>query len=226
MNLKHVKLHISIFTFIFFFLLINATHAQVFTQDGTLVVEVKSKTGRIWMDRNLGAKQAATSSTNAASFGYLYQWGRASDGHQLRNSDTSTKLSSRDVPENGLFVLAIDSPNDWYNGQSEKLWQGVNGKNNPCPKGFRLPTSLELDAEIATWFAKNAKGAFASPLKLPMSGYRSNGNGSLTDAGLSGDYWTSTREGLNSRGLYFDLSSAGTDAGGRACGVSIRCIKD
>lgn len=222
MYMKYILYHISIF----FFILINATQAQVFTQDGTLVVEVKSKTGRIWMDRNLGAKQAATSSTNPASFGYLYQWGRASDGHQLRNSGTSSKLSSRDVLENGLFILSINSPNDWFNGQSEKLWQGVNGKNNPCPKGFRLPTSLELDAEIATWFAKNAKGAFASPLKLPMSGYRSNGNGSLTDAGLSGDYWTSTRDGLNSRGLYFDVSSAGMDAGGRACGVSVRCIKD
>jgi uncharacterized protein (TIGR02145 family) len=222
--MKHILPHIS--TFIFFFILMNAIQAQVFTQDGTLVVEVKSKTGRIWMDRNLGAKQAATSSTNASSFGYLYQWGRASDGHQLRNSGTSPKLSSRDISENSLFVLAINSPNDWYNGQNEKLWQGVNGKNNPCPKGFRIPTSLELDAEIATWFAKNAQGAFASPLKLPMSGYRSNGNGSLTDAGLSGDYWTSTRDGLNSRGLYFDVSSAGMDAGGRACGVSIRCIKE
>jgi len=222
MNIKHVALHISIF----FFILMNATQAQIFTQDGTLVVEVKSNTGRIWMDRNLGASQVATSSTNAASFGYLYQWGRASDGHQLRNSTTSSNLSTQDVPENGLFVLVINSPNDWFSGQSEILWQGVNGKNNPCPKGFRLPTSLELDAEIATWFSKDAKGAFASPLKLPMSGYRSNGNGSVTDAGLSGDYWTSTRDGLNSRGLYFDVSSAGLDAGGRACGVSVRCIKD
>ena len=200
--------------------------AQTLTTDGTRVVEVTSKTGRNWMDRNLGASQVATSSTNSASFGYLYQWGRASDGHQLRNSGTSTKLSTRDVPEKGLFVLAKNSPNDWYTGQSDQLWQGLNGKNNPCPKGFRLPTSVELEAEIATWSSKNAKGAFASPLKLPMSGYRSNGNGSITDAGLSGDYWTSTRDGLNSRGLYFDVSSAGLDAGGRACGVSIRCIKD
>lgn len=90
----------------------------------------------------------------------------------------------------------------------------MNGKNNPCPKGFRLPTSVELEAEIATWSSKNAKGAFASPLKLPLSGYRTNGNGSLTDAGLSGDYWTSTKDGIYSRGLYFDVSSAGMDAGG------------
>jgi len=210
----------------FLFIYLPSSEAQNLASDGTMVVEVTSKTGRIWMDRNLGASQVATSSTNAASFGYLYQWGRASDGHQLRNSTTSSNISSQDVAENGMFVLVINSPNDWFSGQSENLWQGVNGKNNPCPKGFRLPTSLELDAEIATWFSKDAKGAFASPLKLPMSGYRSNGNGSVTDAGLSGDYWTSTRDGLNSRGLYFDVTSAGLDAGGRACGVSVRCIKD
>jgi uncharacterized protein (TIGR02145 family) len=203
-----------------------STEAQTLTTDGTRVVEVTSKTGRIWMDRNLGASQVATSSTNAASFGYLYQWGRPSDGHQFRNSANSSTLSSQEIPKTGLFILALKNSNDWYTGQSDQLWQGLNGKNNPCPKGFRLPTSVELEAEIATWSSKNAKGAFASPLKLPMSGYRSNGNGSITDAGLSGDYWTSTRDGLNSRGLYFDVSSAGTDAGGRACGVSVRCIKD
>lgn len=31
------------------------------------VVEVKSKTGRTWMDRNLGATQVGSSNTNSAS---------------------------------------------------------------------------------------------------------------------------------------------------------------
>lgn len=39
-------------------------------------------TGLIWMDKNLGASQVATSSTDAASYGDLYQWGRAAEGHQ------------------------------------------------------------------------------------------------------------------------------------------------
>lgn len=38
-------------------------------------------TGKVWMDRNLGASQVATSSTDANSYGDLYQWGRAKDGH-------------------------------------------------------------------------------------------------------------------------------------------------
>ena len=47
---------------------------------------VMSKTGRIWMDKNLGAKQVATSASDTLSFGYLFQWGRAKDGHQERYS--------------------------------------------------------------------------------------------------------------------------------------------
>jgi len=43
------------------------------------VPTVISKTGRVWMDRNLGASQVATSSTDPLSLGDLYQWGRGTD---------------------------------------------------------------------------------------------------------------------------------------------------
>ena len=56
----------------------------------TKVVEVKSNTGRIWMDRNLGATRAATISTDTSAYGDLYQWGRGSDQHQLRKSLNNT----------------------------------------------------------------------------------------------------------------------------------------
>ena len=55
-------------------------------------------TGRVWMDRNLGATQVATSRTDAAAYGDLYQWGRGTDGHQLRTSANTSTLSSADVP--------------------------------------------------------------------------------------------------------------------------------
>jgi len=38
--------------------------------------------GKTWMDRNLGAYQVATSSTDANAYGDFYHWGRRSDGHQ------------------------------------------------------------------------------------------------------------------------------------------------
>lgn len=193
--------------------------------------EVMSNTGRIWMDRNLGASRVATSSTDAASYGDLYQWGRGADGHQLRNSLTTTNLSSLDQPGNGNFIRATDLSYNWRNPQNSNLWQGVNGINNPCPNGYRLPTAAEWDEEQASWISRNASGAFASPLKLPMAGYRYRTNGSLRLVGSGGFYWSSTVVGIpslpNSRKLTFNSSIfESNDTYYRADGFSVRCIKD
>jgi len=69
-------------------------------------------TGRIWMDRNLGATQVATSSIDAASLGHLYQWGRGNDGHQVRASATTATLSTIDNPGHGLFITTSSIPNN------------------------------------------------------------------------------------------------------------------
>ena len=193
----------------------------------TAVVDVTNpSTGKIWMDRNLGASQAATSSTDAAAYGDLYQWGRAADGHQCRNSATTTTLSSTDTPANGNFILAPNPPYDWRSPQNTNLWQGVNGVNNPCPSGYRLPTETELNAERLSWSSSNSAGAFASPLKLPMAGYRNSSNGSLLYVGAGGDYWSGSVSSTYSRYLGFDSGSAGVGPFGRAVGFSVRCLKD
>ena len=178
------------------------------------------------MDRNLGATQAATSSTDANSYGDLYQWGRFSDGHQCRTSATTATLSSTDQPAHGDFILEPNFPYDWRNPQNDNLWQGVNGINNPCPSGYRLPTEAELDAERLSWSSNNSAGAIASPLKLPMAGGRSYSNGSLSFVGTDGYYWSSTVSGASSRDLYFDSSYASMYGNSRALGLSVRCLKD
>ena len=188
--------------------------------------EVKSITGKIWMDRNLGASQVAQSGSDKASYGYLYQWGRSSDGHQKRLSLTTKKLAKTAIAESDKFIESTKFPTDWLKSQNADLWQGATGINSPCPTGFRIPTALEFEEEIATWKTKNASGAFLSPLKLPMTGYRSNSDGKVTDSGYNGDYWTSTTTNSYSNGLYFDENSAATDAGGRGVGVAVRCIKN
>ncbi len=88
---------------------------SVFCASGatTVVSVINSITGKVWMDRNLGASQVATSSTDANSYGDLYQWGRGSDGHQCRTSLTTAGLSSADVPGNANFILNTSSPYDW-----------------------------------------------------------------------------------------------------------------
>jgi hypothetical protein len=201
---------------------------SVFCASGpTAIVDVTNPTtGRIWMDRNLGATQASTSSTDAASYGDLYQWGRRSDGHQCRTSATTATLSSSDQPANASFILAPNSPFDWRSSQNTNLWQGVNGINNPCPSAYRLPTEAEINAERLSWSSNNEQGAFASALKLPVAGRRSFSNGSLGGVGFIGHYWSSTVGGVGSQDLRFDGGDAFMNGSGRAYGYAVRCIKD
>ncbi len=193
----------------------------------TEVVDVTNPaTGKTWMDRNLGASRAATTSTDPHSYGDLYQWGRAADGHGKRTSVTTFKLSSTDTPGHGDFILSPYSPYDWRSPQNDNLWQGVNRQNNPCPWGYRLPTQAEWEAEVNSWSSKNVAGALASPLKLPVAGDRDVGNGSLYNVGSHGRYWSSTVSGADSRSLVFNSSNTFMSSTLRALGYSVRCIKD
>ena len=196
------------------------------TSGATAVVNVTNPTtNKIWMDRNLGATQVATSSADADSYGDLYQWGRRADGHQCRTSVTTTLLSTTDQPPNGKFILAPFQPSDWRSPQNTNLWQGVNGVNKPCPSGYRLPTEAEWEAERQSWSFNNSYGASASPLKLPVAGARGNNDGML-GVGTEGFYWSSTFSDIFSRLYKFASNSANMTNYSRAWGLSVRCIKD
>jgi hypothetical protein len=195
----------------------------------TAVVDVTNPTtGKTWMDRNLGATQVATSSTDANAYGDLYQWGRGADGHQCRNSVTTNILSSVDQPANEKFILASTTPFDWRSPQNTNLWQGIDGVNNPCPSGYRLPTETELDSERLSWNSQNSIGAFASTLKWTVGGAR-NYNGVINDEGRNGLYFSSSltiSPNTSSRALVFGFVVPAIYGHFRAQGLSIRCIKN
>ena len=207
---------------------------SVFCVSGTtqIVPVLNPITGKVWMDRNLGASQVATSSTDALAFGDLYQWGRRADGHQCRNSSTTTILSSTDQPGHGDFILAPNSPFDWRSPQNDNLWQGVNGVNNPCPIGYRIPTKIEWQSEISSWTSNSNSSisAYNSILKLPLSGNRRWDNGIIENINYSGSYWSSNPDGgSGSHYLEFDTFSLfpGADYSyPKSYGRSVRCIKN
>ena len=194
-------------------------------------------TGDTWLDKNLGADQVATAKDDHLAYGSLFQWGRLIDEHECItwsgsgsgtpwHGVTNTR-STTDDPGHSDFIAYGATPFDWRNPQNTNLWQGENGINNPCPPGFRLPTYTELDNERATFSPMNSNGAYASPLKFAMAGFRSYANGNLNDAGSYGMYWTSSVWGINTR--YLDIRSSHAimqDTGHHAEGYSVRCIKD
>ena len=201
---------------------------ESFTTFHTIIVQVTNPvTGRIWMDRNLGADRVADSSKDTEAYGYLYQWGRPTDGHQLRTSATTYSLSSSDQPGHDNHILSNTAANwDWRAPQNDNLWMGVDGINNPCPYGYRLPTEAEWDDERQSWNTDNAAGAYASPLRLPVAGYRGSSHGWLNTVGSFGFYWSATVFGTNARGLSFSSTYYNINVSYRANGYSVRCIKD
>ncbi|MDD3860465.1 MAG: FISUMP domain-containing protein [Bacteroidales bacterium] len=188
--------------------------------------DVISSTGQTWMDRNLGASRAATSSTDSEAYGDLYQWGRGTDGHEKRTSGNTSTLSTTDIPGHDDFITVGSHPYDWRNPPNDDLWQGVSGTNNPCPSGYRIPTEGEWAAEIASWSSNDAVGAFDSPLKLTVAGKRLISVGTFNDMGSRGYYSSSTVGTALQRYLYFTSSTAAIESASRAYGHSVRCIKD
>jgi hypothetical protein len=207
--------------------------------------DVVSSTGRIWMDRNLGATQVATSSQDFAAYGDLYQWGRGSDGHQVIVREAASPANNSAPPagssstasgpvasgnEGGNFIT---SSSDWLSTSDDTRWNTgteiapVKTANDPCPSGYRIPTETELNNERLAWSGNNnALGAYSSPLKLPLAGRRYNSNGTLRNVGSDGLYWSSSVSVTAARVLYFNSSNASMNLYNRANGYSVRCIKD
>jgi uncharacterized protein (TIGR02145 family) len=202
----------------------------------TSVANVRSLTGRVWMNRNLGASRVATAVDDFLAYGSLYQWGRGNDGHQLINytaagvgtavNGTTATLSATDIPGDNLFITIGAAPFDWRATQNDNLWQGKYGINNPCPIDYRLPTNAELTAEVTAYNIANSADAFASSLKFTVPGYRINSVGSLSSVGSNGAYWSSTVSGSSASYRGFNGGGTDTNADSRAYGFSVRCLKD
>ena len=172
----------------------------------------------------------ATSSVDADSYGDLYQWGRGADGHQLRSSGTTTTQATNWLAGSGVwissFITTTSSPFNWLSLTDTHMWTGTTAENNPCPSGFRIPTNAEWEQERRSRSMNNSVGAFASPLKLPLAGFRNSTAGLIGNTGNSGYYWSSTINDTSSRFIYISNGESSMYESVRAYGYSVRCIKD
>jgi len=205
------------------------------THNGTSYGTVTSPyTGRVWLNKNLGATQVCTSFDDVACYGDYYQWGRNVDGHEKSNSfDVPTLANNVTNVGHKNFITTSNSPYDWtfvdVSGVGRSVnWSATDG-NSVCPTSFRVPSIAELKAELldigSAQIANNAD-AFNSFLKLPSAGYRLHTNGSIVNTGLLGNMWSSSASGNVASFLYFDSASATSYNNIRALGISVRCLKN
>jgi len=216
--------------------------------DGTVVCDDSSKVaaptgynviyagGRAWLDRNLGATTVAASwdDTTTTARGDLYQWGRKADGHEKRdstNSAVNSRCSTTDKPNHSEFILTTTVPFNWRttnsncNGNAGRndFWSdpGNSTFNGVCPTGWRVPTKRDFEAlEIA-----NGLDAY-SKIKLVAAGLRNRHDGTITNTGVYGLYWTATVNGVRSYGVGFSQTATSIFLADRAVGYSVRCVKD
>ena len=202
----------------------------------TYALVTSPKTGRVWLDRNLGATQVATKVDDSAAYGDYYQWGRAKDGHQSSTS-LGTRTSSSDIVSgNSKFIYgrADWTTADSGGGPRVDAWKDGD-KNDICPAGFSVPTEADLKAETGN--IKNINDAASSFLKIPAAGIRNGTDeSSFSDQDDSAYLWVNTASTTQGpgRSVGLILRKSGSpvpikisfEARQRTSGMSVRCVRE
>ncbi len=205
---------------------------------------VRAKDGWVWLQQNLGSTRVAGSSTDAAAYGDLFQWGRWDDGHQQRSPEHV--MDGMPTPNNPSGLnLNGDNPFykgggiTWYNdGTVNDTWAAAtpsaatatNGCD-PCKQmfgaGWQLPSLSDWQTVLGLEGVTNLTNGYASNLKLTAAGSRNELLGTLSDEGVIGIYWSSTREASSApQAMYINLYTSNlADYNYRGIGMSLRCLK-
>ncbi len=200
--------------------------------------------GVVWAPVNCGYHESDY------PWGKLYQWGRKYGQGYTTSYDASApdlmpgpvSLSVGESDYNGRYFFSIESSRNWLANQIDWLWNigsedsPVKTEYDPCPEGWRVPTSIELselaqnnapmkteNGQRGRWFGR---GTSDSRIFLPSAGFLS-GRGSASYRNDEGYYWSSTPSG--DLAYYLESTADEVDVKYyflRTLGFSIRCVKD
>jgi uncharacterized protein (TIGR02145 family) len=179
-------------------------------------------------------------------YGLLYQWhrkyGQSFDGETpttLTAAGPTSIGNANDIVNKNIFFTSQFSPYDVIT-PSLSSWS-MSSEYNPCPVGWRVPSSEEFQSIIDSGFTyadlglNNLKGLWiggnhntdlVGSLFFPFAGYR-NDSGSIS--GRSGTprgmYWSTSVSGSDATFLWMSNVSKSFVNSAKSRGHSIRCVK-
>jgi uncharacterized protein (TIGR02145 family) len=202
-----------------------------------------------FLSHNLGADTSLDAHTPVVGLqgGYV-QWGKPGP---LANWVSAANDGPNGFAAAPTAIAANDAAiSDWSTSNAaDASWTldetfPIKENADPCPTGYRVPTRTEWVA-VDTYNTVSRTGTFASGnteygsalhygteanpklFTLPAAGYRSSADGTLSNRGSKGFYWSSTEDGSRAYSLLFDGSNVDPAANySRALGISLRCIAE
>ena len=208
----------------------------------------------IWAPVNCGY-EPSTSDSKGYPYGKLYQWGRKyGQGYSTSYDASSPEIvegpisainGHKDIYSNTFFT-ALESPLDWTSPQKDDLWNSgtednpVKTEYDPCPEGWRVPTSAELDRlnnryssfrtvgdQEGRYFCGDYTYLDNAPqVFFPAAGYRHEDDGNAARRGYDGCYWSSRPNSRQASSLRFYSSDLYMINVCRAYGYSVRCVQE
>lgn len=220
---------------------------------GTDRGEGKKVAGLVWAPVNCGF------SANNYPYGKIYQWGRKfGQGYQDENfkdvssanvADCWSGINGEEDSESFYKYTEDCKYNyDWIKNGDNSYWNcgteeyPVKNKTyDPCPEGWRIPTSFEFRSlvqnSIKTWREQDGQYGYlfcdspatteTSGLFLPAGGRLNITDGKSYDRNEEGYYWTMSTSSGSSAYLYFHSENCSINSQGcRAGGCLLRCIRE
>jgi uncharacterized protein (TIGR02145 family) len=189
-------------------------------------------------------------------YGLLYQWGRKygqtyndsptpnESPAPTRTNGTTTAAIANGYNTRDVFYAPTGGFYDWNStAQTSGIWNVTS--YNPCPSGWRPPTTAQMASLISSgstwtdsgpgnvkgrWYGGNHSGDRQGSVFLPASGFRTESFSVLLRDSY-GYYWaidipTNPSHTSYSSIIYFTNSNNSTSVTYRSTGASVRCVKE
>jgi hypothetical protein len=175
------------------------------------VTNIPGEPSKCWITSNLGADHQATAvnDNTEASAGWYWQFNRK----QGYKHDGTTRTP------NTTWITSINENSNWITA------------NDPCTielgAGWRIPTKTEWINVESSGNWTNWNGPWNSALKMHAAGDLDATNGSLSQRGSFGAYWSSTQaDGVDGFAECFSSGLIVVSMEYKPTGFTARCIKE